>query len=102
MAKFREALTISNLYDLGYRGIKYTLSNKHRDGTFRKERLDRAVANSLWFGTFMDYWLEGMVARRLDHKPIHCGLVISAQKQEKRECCSGMKLAGNSSRSVET
>jgi hypothetical protein len=40
MAKFWETLIRCDLSDLGYRGSKFTWSNKQESGIFVKERLD--------------------------------------------------------------
>ncbi|XP_042992297.1 uncharacterized protein LOC122318763 [Carya illinoinensis] len=70
MMRFREALDDGGLFDLGWRGDKYTWSNKHGDDTFTKERLDRAVANLKWKGIFKEAWVEVLAARCSDHKPL--------------------------------
>lgn len=44
MRKFRSTLEECNLGDLGYRGSKFTWSNKQASDRFVKERLDHAVA----------------------------------------------------------
>lgn len=49
MEKFRNTLDDLGLNDLEHRGDIYTWSNKHRDESFTKERLDRTVANQKWF-----------------------------------------------------
>ncbi|XP_035546588.1 uncharacterized protein LOC118348634 [Juglans regia] len=70
MARFREVLEEGGLFDLGWKGDKYTWSNKHEDETFTKERLDRAVANIKWKENHSDGWVEVLVARCSDHRPI--------------------------------
>lgn len=47
MTSFREVLD-GDLFDMGQKSDKYTWGNKHGDVTFRKERLDGAVANPCW------------------------------------------------------
>lgn len=37
---------------MGWMGDKYTWNNGHGDDTFKKERLDRVVANFVWAKTF--------------------------------------------------
>ncbi|XP_042964585.1 uncharacterized protein LOC122298795 [Carya illinoinensis] len=70
MVSFREILNKCHLYDLGYRGDMFTLSNKYGDGTYTKERLDRVVANPIWTYMFTNYGIEGLVVRSSDHKPL--------------------------------
>lgn len=45
MEKFISALDKCDLYDIGWKGYKFAWSNRHRDFTFTKERLDHVVAN---------------------------------------------------------
>ncbi|XP_042965938.1 uncharacterized protein LOC122299618 [Carya illinoinensis] len=70
MRRFREALEEGGLFDLGWKGDKYTWSNKHEDDTFTKERLDRAVANLKWKGIYKEAWVEVLAARCSDHRPL--------------------------------
>lgn len=48
MNGFREIMEENSLYDLNWKGDKYTGSNKHENQTFTKERLDWALVNSSW------------------------------------------------------
>jgi hypothetical protein len=50
MKGFREAIESCRLSDLGYLGSMYTWSNGRADGSFTRERLDRAMANPEWCG----------------------------------------------------
>ncbi|KAF5454971.1 hypothetical protein F2P56_024596 [Juglans regia] len=63
------ALEKGNLSDLGWRGNKFTWSNKHEDDTFTKERSDR-VANPSWAQLYRDYWVEVLAGRSSDHRPL--------------------------------
>ena len=45
MREYQIALEYCDLFDIGYRGPKYTWSNYQENQTFIKERLDRGVAN---------------------------------------------------------
>ncbi|KAF5449972.1 hypothetical protein F2P56_030362 [Juglans regia] len=67
MVDFRKALDDNRLFDLGWKGNKYTWSNKHMDSTFTKERLDRAVANLKWSETFCDRVVETLNVVQSDH-----------------------------------
>ncbi|XP_018826172.2 uncharacterized protein LOC108995126, partial [Juglans regia] len=70
MEEFRNALSRGGLSDLGWRGNKYTWSNGHSDGSFVKERLDRAVANQEWRRGYSRVEVETLVAWSSDHLPI--------------------------------
>lgn len=48
MERFREALEDCELSNLGYKGSKYTWSNKREGSGFTKEMIDRALGNSVW------------------------------------------------------
>jgi len=70
MTGFREALEFCHLGDLGFSGPMYTWCNWRSDGTFTKERLDRAVANLEWCSIFPMFSVLIMVARSSDHNPM--------------------------------
>ncbi|XP_042964510.1 uncharacterized protein LOC122298707 [Carya illinoinensis] len=80
MDSFRGALESGGLFDLGWKGDKYTWSNKHEDNTFIKERLDRVVANIKWSEMFQGNEVEVLAARSSDHKPI----MLSTKQVDKR------------------
>jgi len=63
-------LSICNLADLGYRGPKFTWTNKRSPGEFIKARLDRALANPGCASRYLDVLVEVLVARSSDHKPL--------------------------------
>ncbi|KAF5481359.1 hypothetical protein F2P56_002016 [Juglans regia] len=86
MGRFREALEMGGLFDLGWKGDKYTWSNKHGDETFTKERLDRAVANIRWKRMFKEGWVEVLAARCSDHRPIllYVNQTFSSERKRKR------------------
>lgn len=48
MNNFRTTLESSGLFDLGWKGQKYTWTNRYKEETFTKLRLDRAVASIDW------------------------------------------------------
>jgi hypothetical protein len=70
MEGFCNALDDCHLGDLGFTGPCFTWSNKRHDGTYTKERLDRAVANSGWCGMYKSAGVEVMAARASDHHPL--------------------------------
>lgn len=61
------ALMRNGLVDLGWKNKKYTWLNRHKDGTFTKERLDRAVANNTWLSKFGFPSVKVLTTYRLDH-----------------------------------
>lgn len=70
MVNFRDALDFCSLNNLDCRENKFTWSNKHEDSTFIKERLDRVVANQSWSNIYVEWWVEVLVTRCSNHKPI--------------------------------
>lgn len=46
MDDFREALEMTNLMDLGFKGYPYTWNNRRPGVADTKERLDRAMSNA--------------------------------------------------------
>lgn len=70
MVDFREALDDCNLKDLGFRGYKYTWSNKRLDGGFVEARLDRFVANDPWKIQYPEAAVSHLTASESDHLPI--------------------------------
>lgn len=63
------------MYDLGWRGDKFTMRNRHCDESFTKEHLDKAVANSHWPELYRDICLEVLTARSSDDRPILLSMV---------------------------
>ncbi|XP_042980139.1 uncharacterized protein LOC122310310 [Carya illinoinensis] len=78
MREFRHALEENCLFDLRWKGCKFTWSNRHEDQTFTKERLDRAVANCWWKDLFKNREVEVLTVRQSDHK----ALLMSMDKDE--------------------
>ncbi|KAF5450043.1 hypothetical protein F2P56_030424, partial [Juglans regia] len=70
MKNFRNALEEGGLSDLGWKGDKFTWSNRHGDESFTKERLDRVVANKKWIEAQKEVSAENLVARSSDHRPV--------------------------------
>jgi len=52
MLAFHRALEDCQLFNLGFRGSKYTWCNERSGGKYNKERLDRAVASHRWSSFF--------------------------------------------------
>jgi hypothetical protein len=49
MQKYQMALEYCDLFNMGYKGPKYTWSNYQENQTFIKERFDRGAANQGWY-----------------------------------------------------
>lgn len=45
---FQNAIDLNGLFDVGWKGQKFTWSNRHRDKIFTKERLNKSIANHRW------------------------------------------------------
>jgi cation diffusion facilitator CzcD-associated flavoprotein CzcO len=54
MERFRSTIQFCQLGDLGFRGSKYTWSNKRKARGFILGSLDRAMATTSWCGHFPD------------------------------------------------
>jgi hypothetical protein len=67
------------LSDLGFLGPKFTWVNHRTNGTFIKERLDRAVANRQWCGMHGQTVVNVLAACMSDHNPL---LMSSSKRQE--------------------
>ncbi|XP_059458331.1 uncharacterized protein LOC132187927 [Corylus avellana] len=70
MEEFRSILEECHLSDMGCIGSKYTWTNGRSDGTFTKERLDRAVANKEWRSMFKEVVVHVLAGCTSDHKPL--------------------------------
>jgi hypothetical protein len=70
MEAFRDTLLACQLSDLGFRGSKFTWSNKRGSEDFVQERLDRALATEGWCEQFPAVEVNVLETRRSDHKPL--------------------------------
>lgn len=70
MSDFKDALENNNLFDIGWLGQKLTWSYRHKDESFTKERLDRALANQKWWEKFGFKGVEVLSSRRSEHQQI--------------------------------
>lgn len=70
MTQFREALEDCDVSDLGFIRFKYTWNNGRQDGSFTKERLDRAVDNNGWRALYKKVEVKVLAERTSDHKPL--------------------------------
>lgn len=70
MENFRNVLSECKLYDLGFRGPKWTYDNKQEGQKNVRARLDRAVASSCWSNEFKEATIEHICTTRSDHLPL--------------------------------
>jgi len=67
---FRQAILDSGLSDVPIEGYPYTWFKSLGTPRAVEERLDRALANNLWFNLFPNASVETLVAPASDHYPI--------------------------------
>ncbi|CAM8995780.1 unnamed protein product [Rhodiola kirilowii] len=70
MEHFREVLMDCGLMDLGYKGSKFTYSNRRQGSEEVVSRLDRAVGDDLWVDRFPNAIIEHLISHRSDHCPL--------------------------------
>jgi hypothetical protein len=71
MDRFKQALEVCELHDLGFEGDVFTWRNKQQSGnTHIRERLDRAVANFEWLERFPLVHVKNGDPYHSDHRPV--------------------------------
>lgn len=70
MWDFKQALEANGLFDLGWKGMKFTWNNIHSDDTFTKLRLDRTVATKEWIEKVGNQKTEVLSSTRSYYVPI--------------------------------
>jgi exonuclease III len=71
MDRFKRALELGDLHDLGFQGDVFTWRNKQTKGsTHIRERLDRAVANFEWLHCFPLVHVKNGDPYHSDHRPV--------------------------------
>jgi hypothetical protein len=71
MDRFKRALELGDLHDLGFEGDVFTWRNKQTKGnTHIRERLDRAVANFEWLHCFPLVHVKNCDPHHSDHRPV--------------------------------
>ncbi|CAM8982876.1 unnamed protein product [Rhodiola kirilowii] len=70
MDRFRNVLLDCGLMDLGYKGYKFTYSNRRQGSEEVASRLDRAVGDDLWVDRFPNAIVEHLISHRSDHCPL--------------------------------
>lgn len=66
---FRDCINNNNLTDLGFKGSKYTWTNKKYRNMWALilERLDRCLANKSWINSFPDSTVTHLARTHSDH-----------------------------------
>jgi hypothetical protein len=78
MDRFKQALEVFELHDLGFEGDVFTWRNKQTTrNTHIRERLDRAVANFEWLESFPLVHVKNGDPFHSDHRPV----VISTEEE---------------------
>lgn len=67
MKNFRKALQDSGLFDMGFRGVPYTFSNRRMGICETKARLDRAMVSADWFAKFPSSQITHVKTATSDH-----------------------------------
>ncbi|CAM8992687.1 unnamed protein product [Rhodiola kirilowii] len=70
IAQFRSAVGDCHLGDLGFKGYRFTYSNKRRDAYETRCRLDRVLANPAWRHLYPDALVYHLSTFHSDHSPI--------------------------------
>ncbi|KAL0355952.1 UNVERIFIED_CONTAM: putative mitochondrial protein [Sesamum radiatum] len=65
--RFREALTLADVYDLGFDGGPFTWCNRHQEPDTIYERLDRACADPEWRSKFPNTVVKHIPIFSFDH-----------------------------------
>ncbi|KAL9680101.1 hypothetical protein QQ045_017978 [Rhodiola kirilowii] len=71
------------LMDLGYKGSKFTYSNKRQGRDETQCRLDRVVGDNLWIDRFPNTIIQHLISHRSDHCPLLLSLDRINRAQEK-------------------
>ncbi|KAM6555571.1 hypothetical protein CsatB_002590 [Cannabis sativa] len=71
------------LVDMGYEGARFTWCNKHTNGSFLQERLDRMVCSSSWHLMFSNSYVSHLKLWGSDHRPL---LTCILRACESRRC----------------
>lgn len=94
MMLFRNILDKGSLFDLRWRGDKFTWSNKDEDASFTKERLDRVLANQILMNCYINYQVDTLTAICSDHRPILLTCMLTNNSKVLLLVVSSMKLLG--------
>jgi len=70
ISAFRDVVNDCCLRDMGFKGNKFTWSNRRGGSLCTSERLDRALANQPWWGKFLNASVIHRLEAYSDHVPI--------------------------------
>ena len=85
MDLFRNTLKNCQLSDLGFIGPKFTWVNSQVDGTFIRERLDRAIANHQWCRSHGSSVVKVLATCSSDHNPLALNISISKENEGRQQ-----------------
>jgi hypothetical protein len=85
MENFCNTINHCQLYDLGYRGSRFTWCNMQHNGDFVKECLDRALANDNWRDNYPMQTVEVLANRSSDHTPLFLKFSKVARRKKKKK-----------------
>ncbi|KAL9685093.1 hypothetical protein QQ045_022540 [Rhodiola kirilowii] len=78
MTNFRCCLDDCDQLDLGFKGGRFTYSNRRKDTEEVKDRLDRAIANEAWRHLFPNAMIEHGFANCSDHVPVVISVKVTS------------------------
>ncbi|KAL9686819.1 hypothetical protein QQ045_031212 [Rhodiola kirilowii] len=78
--KFRSVVSQCGLFDIGFRGYKFTYSNKRRGADEVKSRLDRALADRQWINKFRDSSVQHLCSYSSDHDALLVQFEVASYK----------------------
>lgn len=70
MRAFQNAILDCRLFDLGWSGAKYTWENGHKDGTWTRQRWDKAMINVDWKLLFPEANCHTLFSTASEHMPV--------------------------------
>jgi hypothetical protein len=70
VAAFRETVDVYELSDLGYTGLPWTFKKRVVGGSYRRTRLDSALASASWCMRYLMAIVKHLIASTSDHSPI--------------------------------
>lgn len=67
---FSQAVNDCGLFDLGFKGPKFTWNNMRKGVDNVQERLDKAFGNQRWLQRFRDCQVRHLPRSRSNHNPL--------------------------------
>jgi hypothetical protein len=81
MEGFREVVDVSQLCDIGYKGLDWTFEKKLAEGHFVRVWLDRVLACASWCSCFPLASVHHLMVVKSDH----CPILLSLESNERSE-----------------